>query len=186
MSPTRSLATLVLVTALAAALPACGGDGADEPGTPTTEETAAAALPEALFADTAPADPSHVFDVKQSAKEGDEVTVRGRVGGSKHPFVEGRAALTIADTQGTLTHCGDNEGDGCPTPWDYCCDPPELITANTATIQIVDADGRPLKLGIEGAHGLENSVFIVVTGTVGPRPDANVLVINATSIHVEQ
>jgi hypothetical protein len=185
MSTIRSITTLLILSTLALGLTACGDEGGTSP--PAAEESAGAAQFAAdLFVDAAPADAVHVFDLKQSAKEGDVVTVRGRIGGSGQPFVESRAALTIADTQGNITNCADKPDDSCPTPWDYCCDPPNVIMANTATVQVVDADGRPLKLGLEGAGGLEKSGFIVVTGTVGPRPDANVLVINATAIHVEE
>jgi len=187
MSPTRLLATLALLTALASALPACG-DGGDGKTRDSAKAPAAdaATLPAGLFVETAPADAAHVFDVKQSVKEGDLVTVRGRIGGSGEPFVEGRAVLILADTQGNITNCADKPDDACPTPWDYCCDPPDAIAANTATVQIVDEGGRPLKLGIEGVHGLEKQAFIVVTGTVGARPDPNVLVIDATAIYVER
>ena len=52
--------------------------------------------------------------------------------------------------------------------------------------QVVGADGRPLKASLEGVGGIEGLKVILVKGVVGPRPDPNVLVINATGIFVEQ
>jgi hypothetical protein len=57
-----------------------------------------------------------VKEVKQKAKDGDEVVVVGRLGGSVKPFT-GRAALTIVDV--SFKPCDEIEGDNCPTPWDY-------------------------------------------------------------------
>ena len=58
----------------------------------------------------------------------------GCIGGSKDPFVQGRAVFTIVDP--TIINCkamGDEEH--CPTPWDYCCEPRENLKKNIATIE---------------------------------------------------
>ncbi len=44
-------------------------------------------------------------------------SLSGRIGGSEKPFVDGLAAFTIVDLK--VPYCADDEG--CPTPWDYCC-----------------------------------------------------------------
>lgn len=176
----KSISPLLLCLALA--LGACS-DGAEQPSEPTSEAPAAA-LPDGLFVDAAPQGAKNVSDVKAAAKEGDVVVVRGRVGGPA-PFVPGRAVLTVADTE-KLVACSDREHDPCPKPWDYCCESKDDIAANSATIQVVGADGRPLKVGLEGAGGIEPLSFVVVEGSVGPRHDGNVLVIDARRIHVER
>ncbi len=73
-------------------------------------------------------------------------------------------------------------GDGCRKPWDYCCETPETIAANSATVQLVD-DGRDPRAIDLGTHGFEPLDEVVVVGTVGPRPNEAMLVINAEKIH---
>jgi len=179
MTP-KTIPTLLLCLALG--LGACG-DAADPPSA-STSEAPAGDLPDGLFVDAAPQGARNVSEVKASAKEGDVVVVRGRVGGPA-PFVPGRAVLTLADTE-NLVACCDRPEDTCPQPWDYCCESKDDISANSATIQVVGADGRPLKADLNGAGGIEPLAFVVVEGSVGPRPDGNVLVIDARHIHVER
>lgn len=90
-----------------------------------------------------PAEPKSVAEVKESAEDGDEVTLIGRIGGSTSPFVSGRASFTVVDT--SLVPCSEKEGDSCPTPWDYCCDT-DRLPANTAVVKVVDEDGKTLPL----------------------------------------
>src|SRR5262245_59466740 len=69
-----------------------------------------------------------VQELKQQVKDGDEVVVVGRIGGSVKPFT-GRAAFTIVDV--SFKPCNEIEGDNCSTPWDYCCDPPDELAKGT-------------------------------------------------------
>lgn len=129
-----------------------------------------------------PAGSVGVAQVKASAKEGDEVVVRGRVGGSGKPIVAGRAVFTLADSK-ALKACNENPGDSCPAPWDFCCHSPEEIAAATISVQVVGADGRPVATDVEGSH-IHPLTTLVVKGKVGPRPDPKVLVVDATEIYV--
>ncbi|NIL95714.1 MAG: hypothetical protein GTO53_00715, partial [Planctomycetales bacterium] len=65
-----------------------------------------------------PAGAQGVRQVRQAAKDQDEVIVVGRIGGLANPWVEGRAAFSIVDP--ALKSCHDMGDDDCPTPWDYC------------------------------------------------------------------
>jgi len=75
--------------------------------------------------------------------------------------------------------------DHCPTPWDYCCESPENLTANSATVEVVGADGRALRAALRGWNGLQPLKTVVVKGVVGPRPAPGVFVVRATGIFVE-
>lgn len=143
---------------------------------------AAVALAPGLFLDEAPADVQDLETVKRGAAVGDDVVFRGRIGGRVEPFVEGRAILMLADMR--MPTCAQRHGDGCPTPWDYCCEPRDDLLANTATIQIADASGRPLKRGLKGVEGLMPVAEIVVTGKVSQRDDGDVMVVDASGIYV--
>lgn len=120
-----------------------------------------------------------VGEVKKVAQEGDTVTIVGRIGGRREPFTDGAAVFIVVDS--SLLACSDIEGDTCKYPWDYCCEPTESMTANSATIQILGEDGAPLAIDLT-KYGLNPLDEIVIVGTVGPRPTDEVLVINATNI----
>ena len=62
--------------------------------------------------------------MRGSAKEGDEVTIVGRIGGDVKPWIDGQAAFMLVDSK--LKPCNEQGDDGCATPWDYCCDLGEL------------------------------------------------------------
>ncbi|MCK6480603.1 MAG: hypothetical protein L6R43_10770 [Planctomycetes bacterium] len=159
--------------------PAAGGAAAGG-----AAPAAADALPAALFLAAKPEGAVPVGDLKKSAKEGETVVIRGRVGGSKSPFVAGRAVMTLADPK--LVPCSEmSMEDSCALPWDYCCEDRGVLTAHTATVEVDGADGRPLRADLKGAGGIAELKTVTVVGTVGPRPDPAVLVVRATGIFVE-
>ena len=59
-----------------------------------------------------------VIQVREAAKDQDDVVVVGRIGGSEKPWIEGQAAFTIVDE--SLKSCNECGSEGCPKPWDYC------------------------------------------------------------------
>lgn len=156
-----------------------------KPVTNTTPKTAAgtpAALPGDLFLTAAPPDAKPVEAVKAAApKVGDTVAISGRIGGSRNPFVDGKAAFTLMGPE--LKACSDVEGDGCKYPWDYCCEKKEDIAAHSALIQVVDASGAPIRAGLKGEKGLKELSKVVVVGKVTQVEGPN-MVINATGIYL--
>jgi len=118
-----------------------------------------------------------VAEAKQSAREGDRVVVRGRIGGRREPMNANVAVFVMIDP--AIPHC---EIGVCKIPWDYCCETPESITTNSATVQLVGDNGKPMTIDL-GKYALKPLDEIVVVGTVGPRPTAEVFVINAKEIH---
>jgi hypothetical protein len=140
-----------------------------------------ATLPASLFLAAQPADAKPLEDAKKSAKAGDAVTLRGRIGGSEDPFVSGRAVFTLVGPG--LKACSDNADDGCKTPWDYCCDTKEEIAAHSATIQVVDAAGAPLKLSVKGQNGLKELSDVIIVGKVA-QAEGSVLVVNASGLYI--
>jgi hypothetical protein len=184
-----TLRTLLMTLAVGLLAVGCGGDSKEAGGTGegggSTAAAASVPLPDGLFVEAAPEGAINVDEAKESAKEGDEIAVRGRIGGVLEPFTKGRAAMTLADMD-NIVSCADMEEDHCPTPWDYCCESPEELIANTLTVQVVGDDGRPLKSALDGAHGIEPLSVVVVKGKVGPRPGPGVLILNASAIYVEK
>lgn len=173
----------VLALAVLSIVAGCGEKPA-QPATPTAtgSNPATASLPPGLFVETAPPDAKDVLAVKQALKEGDTVVVRGRIGGSRQPFVDGRAMFTIADLN--FPTCADNPADVCKTPWDYCCEPADKKMLNTLTVQVVGAGGEVLRSGLRGEHGLAPMAKVVVAGRISKKQDDKVMVIDAREIHV--
>ena len=92
-----------------------------------------------FIAESEPAGAIPVGEARTSVKDNSPVTIVGLIGGSPKPFVDGLAAFTIVDAK--VPYCADDEG--CPTPWDYCCQL-DAVKDNIATVKFVDAAGRGL------------------------------------------
>ncbi len=128
-----------------------------------------------------PDDAQPVAELKKTAKEGDTVAIRGRIGGRMDPMSKDSAVFVIMDP--AIPSCADMAiPDHCPTPWDYCCEKPDSKIANSATIQLVDESGSPREIDLQ-SFGLKPLDEVVVVGTVGPRPSEQVLTISATGLH---
>jgi len=173
--------TTCLMIASAVLLASCGGK--------STESTAGASVSEAspalaaVLAATPAGEAASIAVIRATARPGDEITISGQIMGAMKPFVDGRAAFILGDP-GVLTPCNEKPDDDCDTPWDVCCDSPEDKKRGTATIQIVDSDGRVLKESVEGVGGLQNLAKVTVTGKVAEGSSADLLVVNASAIGV--
>ena len=150
-------------------------------GTSTPAPAATAQLPEGVLLKEAPGGAKGIAEIKKSAKPGDEVVLVGKVGGRVDPISKDRALLTVMDT--SVTSCDKMPGDNCKTPWDYCCEDRDSLVANSATVQVVDAEGKPIKGGLEGVGGIKPLSEVVVKGKV-QQADGKVLVVNATGVFV--
>ena len=78
--------------------------------------------------------------------------------------------------------CCKDMGTACAKPWDYCCETQESITRNSATVQLVGDAGTPMAIDL-GVHGFEPLDEVVGVGTVAPRPNEAVFIIQARKIH---
>jgi len=154
--------------------------GCKQQGEP--DAAAQAPLPAGLLLTREPPGARPVEDVKKGAKVGDAVTIRGVVGGSKDPFVEGRAMFTLMGFG--LKPCGAGSPmPDCATPWDYCCDLPGDIAAHSATVQFVDANEKPLRVSLKGKGGIKELSELIVVGKV-KQVEGKLLIVNATGVYV--
>lgn len=152
------------------------------PAPANTTSSAPSAIPANAFLASPPADAKPVKDVKALAKGGDKVVLVGRIGMGEEPFVKGRSVFTIVDLG--VKYCGEETKDSCQTPWDYCCEPSDVLAANSATIQFVSANGQPIRADLNGVHGLKPLAIVSVVGTVA-EGNGTSLVINADSLYVK-
>ncbi|WP_411844690.1 hypothetical protein AAFN60_11715 [Roseibacillus persicicus] len=131
----------------------------------------------------APENPVAISQVFANPTPGTKVTVTGEVMGRSEPFVENRAMLVLGDPT-KIIPCNRNDDDHCETPWDVCCDDPDVIKTSIATIQILDNEGMPVKEGLKGLGGIQELTTLTVVGTIAEGSNEQNLIINAEGIHV--
>lgn len=146
-------------------------------GAQTKQSQSSAGLPSHLFVKALPDNPVDVGEARKTAQQGQEIVLRGRIGGLPTPFADNYAIFVLSDLR--LLMCVEK----CPTPWDYCCTPREKILANVATVQVVDEKGKPLNVSIKGVNGLNPLSEVVVRGLVA-KQDGKTLIVNAQNIFV--
>ncbi len=169
-------------TALPIILSALALSSCEKPKTKAAAPASAVSV-DPWFTTSAPANPSPIHLLRQSAKPGDIITLTGKILGREKPFVDDRAAFILGDVT-ALKPCNEIPGDACTTPWDVCCESAEDKLANTATIQLVDKDGRVIKHGLKGVQGLKELSEVTLVGTVAPSSSPEALIVNATAIHI--
>lgn len=146
----------------------------------TPDAGSSVVIPATYFVTAEPAEAKPIVEVKKSAKAGDEIVMRGRIAGSRDPFIPGRASFTMTDL--SLAVCVDD----CKTPWDHCCDEPKDIAANAATVQLVDDKGEVIKTEAKGVHGLNPNAELVVVGKVKSMDEAGNLVVDVKQVYVKK
>lgn len=164
------LAFLALTAPMLTGCNETSSTAAENPTEPTTPTWVLVSAPEGA---------QSVTEAKVSAKEGEQIVLRGRIGGRKEPLTEGSPVFTMMDL--SIPHCGENSDGACRTPWDYCCETSESKTENSATVQIMDTHGQPIAED-PTAEGLMALDEVIVVGIVAPRPSKDVLTVRATGI----
>lgn len=119
-----------------------------------------------------PKDAADVKAVRDEAKDQDDVTVVGRIGGRVNPWIKGAAAFSIVDR--SLTPCNEIEGDTCKTPWDYCCES-DLAQA-TVLVMFVDADGKLVKQDARELLGVKELDTLFIEGKAKRDKQGNVTI----------
>lgn len=140
-------------------------------------------VPEVFVHEPPPGNPEPIPVARGQRKPGDAILLQGRIMGVPHPFTDEWAAFVLGD-ENTLTPCNQRTGDGCPTPWDVCCDAPEARRAGVATIQVLGPNGVVVRQGLKGVHGLQELSRVCVVGAVAHESTPEALVVNATAIYI--
>jgi hypothetical protein len=166
-----SLVTIVALTT-AGFLTGCGK--APPPSTTAAPSAEGAAYRLA----SEPAGAKGVKETRADAKDADEVTIVGRIGGDPNPWVEGQAAFVLMDS--SLKPCEASEG--CPTPWDCCCDP-NLSPETKALVKVVDASGKTVATDAKTLLGVKELATVVVHGRA-KRDEAGNLTVLADGVFV--
>ena len=108
---------LIVATLCVALLAVSGCQKSNE--SESTSSGADSGLPASLFLAEAPTGVAPIATLKETAREGDTVTVRAIVGGKLKAYVTDRAVMTVIDV--SVDNPCVSDDDHCHTPWDYCC-----------------------------------------------------------------
>ncbi len=145
-----SILTLVALLPLAG----CSGDSANTPNTGIPKASPSpAAKAVMLAADPGPG--ASVFEAREAGPK-DDIVLVGRV----RMITKGVMAFTLIDEE--LPYCGEQCKEGCPTPWDYCCETKDTIQANLVAVEARGADGKVIKT--EALPDLRNLDKVKVKG----------------------
>lgn len=145
---------------------------AEGPAKPASEATSAYRLT------AEPGDAIDVIAARSSAKDSDEVTIVGRIGGDAKPWIDGAAAFTVVDL--SIKPCDETEG--CETPWDYCCEV-DAVAKGKAMVKIVDGAGKTVPTDARELLAVKELNTVVVHGKA-KRDDAGNLTILADGVFV--
>lgn len=157
----------------------CSPPASSKSGAPATGGDSSKPTGIEYIAATEPANAEPVGEARQNVKDGDAITLVGRIGGSAEPFVNGMAAFTIVDPE--VAHCAPEEG--CPTPWDYCCTQNE-VKNNIATVKVVDDQGKPVGEDARQLLAVKELSLVIVTGQA-KRDDQGNLTVLASKVFVK-
>jgi hypothetical protein len=173
----RSLSCLAL--AAASFVAGCSPSSSTDRPPITSPAAEADSAGKKYLLDQEPAGTKGVIDVRKAAKDGDEVVIVGKIGGQDDPWYARQAGFTIVDT--SIPSCVDT-GDGCKTPWDYCCTPKEELTRGMVSIKLVDDQGKVVAGDARKLLGLRELNTVVATGKY--RQEGESFVVHATAVYV--
>lgn len=173
----KHLSALALSFAAALVMAGCSQQAEEIPAAAASALAAGGGLEKIVVAEPAP-QAVGVLAAKEKVQDGDTVAVEGRV----KDFVDGAPVFTLTD--GSLKSCKDN-GEDCPTPWDFCCEDAKTIAANTATVKLVGADGQALAGSPKGTNDLDHLAAVVAEGKARKDDQGN-LVIEASKVYVKK
>lgn len=146
------------------------GESDVEPEPPS--DPAALAEGKTYLLSSEPAGAKGVIDVRKDAKDGEEVVVMGRVGGSSTPFTPGRTSFLIVDS--SLKPAME-----CECPWDYCETPSKELTSARISVKFVDADGKSLKASARETFGIKELSTVVVKAKANRDDKGNVTLLGS-------
>lgn len=187
------LTTLILSSIIPFAIISCGdkeksdgkSDGKSEAKTETSTKQSSnqTASLEHILLKEKPAEAIKISELRTKHKAGETVTFSGQVIGSSDVFIDGLAVMIMGDPTKMKT-CNLIPGDSCQTPWDVCCDDPDVVKKNIVSVQILDPSGAPIKAGIKGLSGIKEMSDLTITGVVEKSSNDKNMIINATGIYV--
>ncbi|MDF1852345.1 MAG: hypothetical protein P1U85_16010 [Verrucomicrobiales bacterium] len=181
--PASAVAALLALFG-ASLLTSCGEKSTEIIVSEEAVEAKSSAVLSPVFLKEKPGAATPVLELRKSGKPGDQVVVAGKVGGAMSPFTEGFATFVLADR--SLKTCDLIPEDLCESPWDACCEAPEVIKASRLTIQVLDGDNGPVAESLQMVEGLSELDELIVTGEIAEGSNEENMIVNATGIFLEK
>ena len=172
------------LAAISLGLTGCGQNESEVAADPASSDPAAAAAGANILLTEAPASAIPVGQARLKAQPGDEVAIIGQVGGVRKPIAEDYASFVIADE--AVYFCDEMADEGCATPWDACCEDPEKLAANRASVVFLDAQGQAMPVNLKKAVDLTELNLVTVKGVVAPESTPENLIIHASGLYTPQ
>lgn len=116
-------------------------------------------LPRGWCYNAPPAESKTPGEARGSVKVGEDVVVRGRIGGSEYPIAIGRASFTLVGPEVVFDEKAEK-------PWAYVGVAKETLDAGMCTVQFVDDKGEPLALELAGRSAMTKGNTVLVSGKV--------------------
>jgi len=175
--------SIVLLTAtlLSASFVGCGGNQEETPPTSSIPTDAAGLRGKLVAAQPFP-DAIPVGQARREFQPEQEITIVGQVGGTVDPISRDFASFVMADEQ--VYFCDEMPEETCPAPWDACCEDPETLMANRASVLFLDENGEPLRGDLQDAFGLQGLDRVAVQGVVAPGSSSENLILHASGIYL--
>lgn len=130
-----------------------------------------------------PAGAIGVIDARESSRNGDEIVLIGRIGGSKRPWIEGRSAFMVIDASMAVVSDGQESASG-ELCLDDCC--ASLRAECTTLVKFVDDAGSVLRVDSRDILKAEVGELVVVRGQVQRDAKQGTFVVLASGVHVRR
>lgn len=130
-----------------------------------------------------PAGAMGVIEAREKAQNDEPVVLVARIGGSKTPWIDGRAAFMVIDAGMTLVADGTDSGEG-EICLDSCC--ASLLTDCTTLVKIVDADGQVVPVDARQMLKADVNDMIVIRGKINRDNDQGSFAVLADGVHVRR
>lgn len=123
-----------------------------------------------------------VIEARESAKDGEDIVVVGQIGGSTHPWIEGRAAFTLLDASMSVVPEGE-ECSGEQVCMGDCCAAERVCC--TTLVKFVDGAGTLVPVDARNLLGVQAEDTVVIRGKAKKDEKGNFLVV-ASGVYVRR
>ena len=101
-----------------------------------------------------------ILDARGRDVDGQELVLIGKIGGVTNPWVKGYASFIVSDTTAANV-AGHKHADGCDCKF---CKQKHRAADSIAVVEIVDRDGKVIRVGAQQLLGLKAGQTVVVRG----------------------
>jgi hypothetical protein len=156
----------------------CGGEETGKEQTKSLSHSPGAELLADMMLSEKPEGVIPLRDALATEQYGQEIVVSGKVGEITPRY----AAFRLYDS--SLQDC-NREDKHCPTPWDYCCEPPDRVQKGSVFVEFKDTQGKVIKADILNYRDIYYLANVDVKGQLSKDETGNVRLV-ATGIHIAQ